>query len=188
MNDFEIFEREVSMRKQIFFHFNRVWRKAAWLSCVGGLIVTVAIAQTEPTSTKLAQNPADAPASAQVSKTDDDPRDRLPELPAREVMKYAQLLHFKARSRWYNAEKLERELLKRKEFGELGLEVTREEKYADLVIEVTRKKLTTRFTCTMLEPHSKRVVGGTTASSLGGEVEPHLADALIKEFKAARLK
>lgn len=117
----------------------------------------------------------------------DDPRERLPELPAREVMKYARLLYFKARSQWFNAEKLERELLKRKEFGDLGLEITREEKYADLVMEISRKVLTTRFTCTMLEPRSKRIVGGATASSLGGEIEPHLADALIKEFKAARV-
>lgn len=133
--------------------------------------------------------PVEKPQSTgkQAEQKEDDPRDRLPELPAREVMKYARLLHFKARSQWFNAEKLERELLKRKEFSDLGLEITRAEKYADLVMEISRKALTTRFTCTMLEPRSKRIVGGATASSLGGEIEPHLAEAIIKEFKAARL-
>ncbi len=127
------------------------------------------------------------PAEKPTENKDDDPRERLPELPAREVMKYARLLYFEVRSSLYKPEKLERELLKRKEFGDMGLEITREKKHADLVLEVTRKRLTTRFTCTMIEPQSVRVVGGITASSLGGEIEPHLAESIIKEFKAARV-
>src|SRR5581483_8259410 len=49
----------------------------------------------------------------------------LAELPATEVMRLARLLYIRPRSAWFNSEKLERELLKRKEFGELGLEITR---------------------------------------------------------------
>ena len=135
-----------------------------------------------------AQEEKGKPEKATFEQTADDPRERLPELPAREVMKHARLLYFKSLSSLYRADKLERELLKRKEFGDLGLEITREEKYADLVMEISRKRLTTRFTCAMLEPRSKRVVGGTTASSLGGEIEPNLAEAIVKEFKAARAK
>lgn len=113
---------------------------------------------------------------------------RLAEFPAAEVMRLARMLYIRSRSSWFNAEKLERELLKRKEFGELGLEITRNGKRADLILEVTRKPLTTRFTCAFFEPSSERVVAGTTASSLGGEIEPHLAEAIVKQFKAARSK
>lgn len=113
---------------------------------------------------------------------------RLAEFPAAEVMRLARMLYIRSRSSWFNTEKLERELLKRKEFGELGLEITRNSKRADLILEVTRKPLTTRFTCAFFEPSSERVVAGTTASSLGGEIEPHLADAIVKQFKAARSK
>lgn len=113
---------------------------------------------------------------------------RLAEFPAAEVMRLARMLYLRSRSSWFNPEKLERELLKRKEFGELGLEITRNSKRADLILEITRKPLTTRFTCSFFEPSSERVVAGTTASSLGGEIEPNLADAIVKQFKAARSK
>lgn len=113
---------------------------------------------------------------------------RVAEFPAPEVMRLARILYIRSRSAWFNTEKLERELLKRKEFGELGLEITRNGKRADLILEITRKPLTTRFTCSFFEPSSERVVGATTASSLGGEIEPHLADAIVKQFKAARSK
>jgi hypothetical protein len=113
---------------------------------------------------------------------------RLAEFPAAEVMRLARMLYIRSRSSWFNTEKLERELLKRKEFGELGLEITRNGKRADLILEITRKPLTTRFTCSFFEPSSERVVAGTTASSLGGEIEPNLADAIVKQFKAARSK
>lgn len=113
---------------------------------------------------------------------------RLAEFPAAEVMRLARILYIRSRSSWFNTEKLERELLKRKEFGELGLEITRNGKRADLILEVTRKPLTTRFTCSFFEPSSERVVAGTTASSLGGEIEPNLADTIVKQFKAVRSK
>lgn len=116
------------------------------------------------------------------------PPARLADLPAAEVMRKARLLYIRPRSSWFNREKLERELLKRKEFGELGLELTRSANLTDLVLEITRKTFTTRFTCSILEPGTQRVLAGATASSLGGEIEPHLADAILKQFKAARSK
>ena len=70
----------------------------------------------------------------------------------------------------------------------MGLEITRSANFADLVLEITRKTFTTRFTCSIIEPGSERVLAGATASSLGGEIEPHLADAILKQFKAARAK
>ncbi len=108
------------------------------------------------------------------------------ELSAAEVMREVRVLYIKQRSSRFNKEKLERELLKRGEFSEMGLELTRKEDLADLVLEVTRKRFTTRFTCSFLEPTTERVVAGATASSLGGEIEPHLADAIVKQFKEAR--
>jgi hypothetical protein len=111
---------------------------------------------------------------------------RLSDLPAGEALHKARLLFIRPRSSWFNREKLERELLKRKEFGEMGLEITRSANNADLVLEITRKVFTTRFTCSIIEPSSERVLVATTASSLGGEIEPHLADAILKQFKALR--
>lgn len=113
---------------------------------------------------------------------------QISELPAAEAMNKARLLFIRPRSSFFDKEKLERELLKRKEFGEMGLEITRSVNTADLILEITRKRLTTRFTCNVIEPVTQRVLAGITASSLGGEIEPHLADALVKELKAKRAK
>ena len=113
---------------------------------------------------------------------------QISELPAGEALQQARLFFIRQRSSFFNKEKLERELLKRKEFGEMKLEITRSITNADLVLEITRKRLTTRFTCNVIEPKTQRILAGTTASSLGGEVEPNLADAIVKELKAKRAK
>ncbi|MGH9753488.1 MAG: hypothetical protein ACREA2_11955 [Blastocatellia bacterium] len=113
---------------------------------------------------------------------------QLTYLPAADALRKARLLFIRSRSSWFNPEKLERELLKRKEFGELGLELTRSADHTELVLEITRKTFTTRFTCSIIEPTTQRVLAAVIASSLGGEIEPHLAEAIIKQFKAARSK
>ena len=113
---------------------------------------------------------------------------QISELPAAEALQKARMLFIRPRSGFFDKDKLERELLKRKEFGEMGLELTRSVSNADLVLEITRKRFTTRFTCNVIEPVTERVLTGVTASSLGGEIEPHLAEALVKEFKAKRAK
>lgn len=116
------------------------------------------------------------------------PSNGLAELPAAETLRQARLLFIRARSSWFNREKLERELLKRREFGELGLEISRSINHTELILEITRKRFTTRFTCSIIEPTTQRVLAGTTISSLGGEVEPDLAEAIIKQFKAVHSK
>lgn len=116
------------------------------------------------------------------------PTTPISELPAAEALRQARLLFIRPKSSFINKEKLERELLKRKEFTEMGLEITRSHLNADLILEITRKRLTTRFTCNVIEPMTQRILAGTTASSLGGEIEPNLADAIVKELKAKRAK
>ncbi|MEP7340702.1 MAG: hypothetical protein ABI977_23430, partial [Acidobacteriota bacterium] len=99
------------------------------------------------------------PLQAQTaSSANPDYNKKLADLPAAEVMRKARLLYIRPRSSWFNREKLERELLKRKEFGELGLELTRSAKQTDLVLEITRKTFTTRFTCSIVEPATERVL------------------------------
>jgi hypothetical protein len=139
---------------------------------------------------KAQQNPSDqedksTTPSQTPTKT---PSGRMANLPADEALRKARLLLIRPRSSWFNREKLERELLKRKEFGELRLELTRDDNQADLILEITRKIFTTRFTCSVIEPSASRILAAVTASSLGGEIEPHLADAIIKQFKTARSK
>ena len=113
---------------------------------------------------------------------------RLGESPAAEVKRLARMLYIRSRSSWFKPERLERELFKRQEFGEFRVGSYRNGKRADLMLEITRKSLTTRLTCSFFEPSSEHVIAATTASWLGGESEPNLADTIVKQFKAARSK
>jgi hypothetical protein len=133
-----------------------------------------------------AQDPPQAP-PAQASQPQFPPN-RLTNLAAVEALREARRLFVMPRSRFFSSQKLERELLKHKGFSELELELTRSADRAELILEITRKKFTTRFTCNILEPTTERILAAVTASSLGGEIEPNLADALVKQFKAARAK
>ncbi len=138
-------------------------------------------------SASLSQTAFQEPGKPQEPKLV-QPKIPISELPAAEALRQARLLFIRPKSSFMNKEKLERELLKRKEFGEMGLEITRSHLNADLILEITRKRLTTRFTCNVIEPVTQRILAGTTASSLGGEIEPNLADAIVKELKAKRAK
>ncbi|HZS09722.1 MAG TPA: hypothetical protein VFD58_33155 [Blastocatellia bacterium] len=90
------------------------------------------------------------------------------------------------KSAYFNPEALERELLKRSEFKRWGMVVVRDRKEADLLAEVTRKKWTTRFTIRLIDPVNNHVLAAEEASSLGGEIEPKLADRFVKLIKEAR--
>jgi hypothetical protein len=103
-----------------------------------------------------------------------------------DVLRSARLLCVRSRSKLFNAEAFEREILKRSEKEKLELFVTRDESQADLIIEIYRKKFTTRFVFTVIEPKTKLIVASDRSSSLGGDIEPDLANLLIKKFKAAR--
>lgn len=138
-------------------------------------------------SASLSQTAFQEPGKTQEPKLV-QPKTPISELPAAEALRQARLLFIRPKSSFMNKEKLERELLKRKEFGEMGFEITRSHLNADLILEITRKRLTTRFTCNVIEPVTQRILAGTTASSLGGEIEPNLADAIVKELKAKRAK
>lgn len=149
------------------------------------LLLSLAVKSASPTN--LPQTAFQEPGKIQEPKLV-RPTTPISELPGPEALRQARLLFIRPKSSFMNKEKLERELLKRKDFTEMRLEITRSHLNADLILEITRKRLTTRFTCNVIEPVTQRILAGTTASSLGGEIEPNLADAIVKELKAKRAK
>ncbi|MGE0127090.1 MAG: hypothetical protein AB7U82_03205 [Blastocatellales bacterium] len=103
-----------------------------------------------------------------------------------EILRSARTLFVRSRSGFFEGQVFEREILKRSEKERLELVVTRDEAEADLIVEVYRKKFSTRFVFSLIEPGTKRIVASDKSSSLGGDIEPDLANLLIKKFKAAR--
>lgn len=139
--------------------------------------VVLAFVQSSPA---IAQSPAQdkpAPRAATEEMKYDSPND---------ILRLARVLFVRSRSRLFEAEVFEREILKRSEKEKVELFITRDESQADVIIEVYRKKFSARFVFSVIEPKTKLVVAGDKSSSLGGDIEPDMANLLIKKFKAAR--
>ena len=103
-----------------------------------------------------------------------------------DILRSARLLFVRSRSGLFEGEVFEREILKRSEKEKLELFITRDESQAELIVEVHRKRFSTRFVFSVIEPKTGLVVASDRSSSLGGDIEPDLANLLIKKFKAAR--
>lgn len=102
------------------------------------------------------------------------------------VMRSAKMIYIRIQSNYCNREELEKNLLQSKEFQMWGLALTQDEKEADLVLEVHRKRWTTRFTIAALNPHTKHLLASDSDTSLGGEIEPKLAQLFIRQLKKVR--
>lgn len=69
--------------------------------------------------------------------------------------------------------------------SESGPKYAKRDAASPLTIRVGRKRLTTRYTVSLIEPASDRVLISDSASSLGGEIEPDLAKIVVKWIREA---
>jgi len=81
---------------------------------------------------------------------------------------------------------LERELLKRPEFKQWGMIITDNREEAELILQVDRKVFTTKFFLRIIDARNTHVLAADRANSIGGTIEPKLADRFIKQVKAVR--
>jgi hypothetical protein len=114
----------------------------------------------------------------------EDKQARTPE----SVIRTAQIIFIQPRSEFFDRAALERELLKNPDFRRWGMVITANREEADLIAEVTRKKFTTRFTIRLIDPLKSHVLAAAEASSLGGEIEPKLADRFARLVRPYRDK
>jgi hypothetical protein len=167
--------------------------RCGWLR-VGKSWVFVFPADAPRVNTNLYVFPETQPASPQpvVANTDStqSPRQASPIAPRpeekAEALRAAKTICVRSQSGFFTREAMERELLKRPEFAQWGMTITRQEESADLILEVHRKRFTTRFTFSALDPRSGRIMASDTASSIGGAIEPKLAARFINMVKAVR--
>ena len=76
---------------------------------------------------------------------------------------------------------VEDKLLKRPEFKQLGLSITRDESDADIILEL-RHDLLTMYVFTVVEVKTQTVIAGGKLSSLGGTVADKVAKRFVKEM------
>lgn len=102
------------------------------------------------------------------------------------VLRSARAIFIRTKSVYFKPVTLENALLKKDEFQQWGLTITREEADADLIIEVDRKLFTTSFVYSVIDPRSKRVLASGRVNSVGGTVEGKISHSFIKRMRQVR--
>jgi hypothetical protein len=103
-----------------------------------------------------------------------------------DVLRAARTIYIRTNTVFFKPATLENGLLRRDEFQQWGLSITREEAEADLIIEVDRKLFTSAFVFSVIDPHAKKVVASGKVNSLGGTVEGKITDSFIKRMRQVR--
>ena len=76
---------------------------------------------------------------------------------------------------------VEEKLLKRPEFSQMGLALTRDEADADIILEL-RHDLLTKYVYSAVDARTQTVVAGGKVSSLGGTVAGKVAKRFLKQL------
>lgn len=110
----------------------------------------------------------------------------IPNSSPTEALRSAQSIFIHTKSVYFKPATLENALLKKDEFQQWGLIITREKADADLIIEVDRKLFTTSFVYSVIDPRNKRVLASGRVNSIGGTVEGKISDSFIKRLRQVR--
>lgn len=76
---------------------------------------------------------------------------------------------------------VEEKLLKRPEFAQMGLELTRDEASADIILEL-RHDILTKYVYSAVDTRTQTVLAGGKVSSLGGTVAGKVAKRFLKQL------
>jgi len=80
---------------------------------------------------------------------------------------------------------VEEKLLKRPEFNQLGLALTRDESNADIILEL-RHDVLTKYVYSAVDARTQTVLAGGKVSSLGGTVAGKVAKRFLKQLAQGR--
>ena len=78
------------------------------------------------------------------------------------------------------------QLLKKPEFTQMGLTVTKDRNTADLIMEVDRITFSTEFPYVIVDPKNRTVVASGQVNSLFGTVPAKIANMFMKQIREAR--
>ena len=101
------------------------------------------------------------------------------------ILRSAKKIHVQSSSVLVGAAVVEAKLLKRSEFQQLGLVITRDPNEADLILELEHDVFT-KYVYTAIDPKTNIVVASGKLSSLGGTVAGKVAKRFLKQVLKAR--
>jgi len=105
---------------------------------------------------------------------------------ATEALRSARTIFIMTRTVHFKPDDLAGQLLKKPEFTQMGLTVTKDRNAADLIMEVDRITFSTEFPYVIVDPRNRTVVASGQVNSLFGTVPSKIANMFIKQIKEAR--
>ena len=103
-----------------------------------------------------------------------------------EALRSARTIFIMTRTVHFKPDDLAGQLLKKPEFTQMGLTVTKDRNAADLIMEVDRITFSTEFPYVIVDPRNRTVVASGQVNSLFGTVPSKIANMFIKQIKEAR--
>ncbi|MEK6299623.1 MAG: cytochrome c [Acidobacteriota bacterium] len=103
-----------------------------------------------------------------------------------DALRFAQTIFIMSRSGYFNPSDLANEFMKKPDFSQLGLSLTKARNEADLVIEVDRLAFTTEFPYVVVDTKNNTVVASGQVNSLFGTAPAKMAKAFLNQLKATR--
>ena len=103
-----------------------------------------------------------------------------------EALRSARTIFIMTRTVHFKPDDLAGQLLKKPEFTQMGLTVTKDRNAADLIMEVDRITFSTEFPYVIVDPKNRTVVASGQVNSLFGTVPAKIANMFMKQIKQAR--
>ena len=103
-----------------------------------------------------------------------------------EALRSARTIFIMTRTVHFKPDDLAGQLLKKPEFSQMGLTVTKDRNAADLIMEVDRITFSTEFPYVIVDPKNRTVVASGQVNSLFGTVPAKIANMFMKQIKEAR--
>jgi len=102
------------------------------------------------------------------------------------ILAAARIIYIRSRTGLVKSEVIENELLKRADFQQAGLLITKDPRAADLVMEVRRSSFTTEYPYVVVDPKTRLVVASGNVNSLFGTAAGKIAKGFMKQVQKAR--
>ena len=102
------------------------------------------------------------------------------------ILTAARIIYVRSRTGFVKSEVIENELLKRTDFQQAGLLITKDPRAADLVVEVRRSSFTTEYPYVVVDPKTRLVVASGNVNSLFGTAAGKIAKGFMKQLQKAR--
>lgn len=150
------------------------------------VVVTSSRAQAMSTGSRETSATTQSGQLSASSSADEGESARESERDATAILGSARTIYIWSRTVFVKQEVIESALLKRDDYRQSGLLITKDRDAADLVLTVRRANFTTEYPYDVVDQRTRLVVAGGKVNSLFGTAAGKIANGFMKQIKKAR--